>query len=896
MSKDADVEMTSSIEIKTLGELRIQQEGRVLEGFISTKAILLLVYLAMSPGEHTRKKLASMFWSETNDHQALKNLRTVLSSVRQVIPEGVIVSRDALEINPDIRVEVDATLFERGCITAFGLSDLPDVFSELQNLVGLYQGLFLANVSFRDAEVLSEWITDKQRYLQQLYVKLLHETVEIAQKEGDYDIGLQYSRRLVQVDPYWESARRQLMQLLTYTNRANEALQQYEEFAQLLAEELDATPEEETTALYQKIRSREIAPPQQPVMPRSSIILPEIPFVEAVEDIALIQRMMNTPQCRLLTIHGISGIGKTVLATYVAFQRQNLYRHGAFFVSLSSAQSARDIPHVIAATLGIEYSTQTETLVMEEIILDYLKQRHLLLVLDNYEHLLPEIGFVQRLLEQASQIQMIVTSQAPLNLFREWLFPLQGMRVPTPDVSNPEDYEAVKLFELTVQRFNPRFNLIDNMTSVVEICQLVDGLPIAVIIAAGWTQIAPLHKIIEYLLQGQEFSLPVQQDLPPRHQGMEIMLDYTWSTLETAEQDALTALSVFNTSFELDEIEQICEVDFEVLTGIIRKSLVQKFGDKYRIHQLIWRYARKKLLYSDRKEQLGQRYMNFYVQSLRRLQEERLPLHEYLLSIEIRYPTLLNYEWMAKSFQPTYILTLSRFLIAYWEISRNDELSTIQTLFEGIAHSPLSNDTRMLLNLQLARLNLRQHQHQQAFPHISLAVFENLLDSPWSDWAILFNLWKPLLSENVPVSPQAVNEDYLILIDSYLRLLALYLDMRDYEEAENFIIYVLDSQSDPLDRALMMATRGAIRAEIGDFSSAFIHFSDALECLAQEPILKLAIHTLLMRVAYLQKNRATAYGHLREALQLAIDLEAEPAHVQLAYFSTVLSGSSDKTR
>jgi DNA-binding SARP family transcriptional activator len=888
--------MSSAIEINTLGELHIHQNGQLVDGFISTKAALLFVYLAMHPGEHTRKKLSAMFWSETNDHQALKNLRTVLSSVRQTVPDAVIVLHDTLAINPAVAVQVDAVLFEEGCSTAFDSPAMPDLLTYMRQLSELYQGAFLANVPFRDADLLSEWVTEKQRYFQQLHVKLLHEIIELAQNQRDYDTGVHYARQLVRLDPYWDSARRQLMRLLAYTNRSNEALQQYEDFARLLMEDLAAVPEADTTTLYQQIRSREIHIPQPST--QSSIVLPDIPFVEAVEDIALAHRMLNTPHCRLLTIYGISGIGKTALATYVAFQRQNMYQDGAYFVPLRSAQSARDLPYLIASALGVDYANQTDAHQLEQIILDFLKHHHLLLVLDNYEHLLPEIGFVQQILEQTSQVQVIITSQLSLNLFREWLLPLHGLHVPSLDETQPETCEAVKLFEMAAQRVNPRFNLQENIRGVVEICQLVDGLPLALIIAAGWTQVAPIHKIIEYLGQGQEFALPVQHDLPPHHQSMEIMLDYTWDTLQEAEQYALTAMSIFNASFDMDEVEQICAVPVEVLTTIIRKSLVQKYGDKYRMHQMIWRYARKKLLYSDQKEVLGQRYMNFVVRLLTDLQKQRLPLHEHLLAIEIHYSRIWNYDWMAKSFQPVYILVLSRFLIAYWEISRADELPTIQKIIESMQGNELPAEARMLLRIQLARLHIRQNQQEQAYTHIVFALHENMIDVSWADWAALFNLCKPLLKFMLPDSLRdtsaQTSSDETILIDSYLRLLTLYLDMCDYEAAEGFFAYLLDSVDHPLDRALVLTTWGAVAAETEKFSAAFAHFSSALEYLQSidQPIFKLTLHTLLMRVAHLQADKLTAYQHHQQALQLAIELKAEAAQAQITTFARFISDTS----
>src|SRR5690606_37448213 len=116
--------------------------------------------------------------------------------------------------------------------------------------------------------------------------------------------------------------------------------------------------------------------------------------------------------------------------------------------------------------------------------------------------LLPDTAFVERVLNSTTDVQIVVASQNPLNLFSEWLLPLRGLLVPDGADDDAETYEAVRLFELTAQRLNPRFNVADVLPSVVRICQLVDGLPLGIILAAGWTQVLPVSKIAESIAEG----------------------------------------------------------------------------------------------------------------------------------------------------------------------------------------------------------------------------------------------------------------------------------------------------------------------------------------------------------------------------------------------------------
>ncbi len=844
--------MNTEIAIYTLGNLVIQQNGQVVENLISTKAALLLVYLAMHPGEHSRKKLAVLLWSETSDQQALKNLRTVLSSIRQEMPEALVIERDVLMISDGITIGVDAHRFEKGCEKVLAPVGLLDVAKTMQEIMGLYRGDFLEGITVRDAEELDGWISEQQRHFQHLYRQLLFEFVELALKQAQYEAGLAHAWKLVGLDPLWDAAQRQLMRLLAFSNRTSEALLQYDRFARLLDEELGAAPDAETTALTEQIRGG-ILRPDKPVL-AASIALPDMPFVEPQEALEIAQRMLGTPQCRLLTVFGISGIGKTALVTQIAYHRQHLYPDGVYLISIKRTHTGRDLPYLIAAAVGMDLSSTHDYSALERITLEQIKNRKLLLVLDNYEYVLPDTHFVEKLLEQAAQVQVVITSQMPLNLFREWLLPLTGLSCPPEDADHPEAYEAVRLFELTAQRNNPRFNLQSNLNGVAQICRLVDGLPLALVIAAGWTQILPIHKIIEHILEGQEFNLPYQQTMPAHHQSMEMMLEYTWSTLNEVERHALTALSIFNSTFNLDEAEQICAVDVAALIALIQRSLIQKYDDKYRMHQLVWRHARKKLLYSDQREWLGQQYLEFYQTWLAALQKQKLLLHEYLLAIEIQYPSIWNYDWMMKSFQPIYMLTISQHLMVYWEISRGDAISEIRQSFETIQPEPLPPEMLLIWRLQLARMFLWHDASDQAYRHLTAALQNHPPDARWQDLALLYYFYASLFhiktQEIQIISGEPFNEDVHILRKSYLKLALLYLDTGEKTAADEVFQYLAENTHYPMHHALIQAIRGAIAAESQAYHAAASLFTEALRLLdgIEEPRLKISLRAALGRV------------------------------------------------
>lgn len=849
--------MGAEITITTFGKLRIARDGQPLDGFISSKAALLFVFLALHPGEHPRKKLAAMLWSETHDDQALKNLRTVLSSVRQQVGSAVIVAHETLAVDPSAAVYVDAAVFEAGCQQVFTGAADGDTLRMMQELAGLVQGDFLAGIGVRDAAPLESWISEKQRQLQELHTRLLFEIVETATRATQYDLALAYAWQLVGSEPLWDVAQRQLMRLLAYNNKANEALLHYERFSRLLESELGAQPEAETTALYQQIRGREFMPVNTRAT-SAQIVLPDMPFVEPVEDIAFAQRMLNTPQCRLLTVFGISGIGKTTLVTQLAFHRQGQYADGTYLIALKETRSARDLPHLIAGALELEINSQSDDAAVEQLVIDRIHNRSMLLVLDNYEQLLPETSFIERILEQTSRVQLILTSQAPLNLFREWLLPLRGLTVPAADDPQPERCEAVRLFELTAQRIDPRFSLAENLAGVTRVCQLVDGLPLAIIIAAGWTQIVTVDRIVQYLEAGQEVSLPLQRSLPGHHQSLDRMLEYTWGTLSSQEQYALTALSVFETGFDLEEAGAICEVDLETLTLLIQRALVQRLQQTYRMHQLVWRYARKKQVRASQQPALAQRYCDYFVSLCERLRADALPLHEHLQVLDVQLTRLWNYEWMPRQFQPYFMLMISRYLLIYWETVQPELLPEVFKLLSAhppAAPQPALPDSTLLYDLQLARLSLALGYVGQAAHHAEQALTA-ARNARWDELCLILALvirLHPLIAPDA--ATPAANPALLDARRALLQLTAVYTATRHAGALDDLLTHLtrgalLSEDGQPLDHALCMALRGAVAAERGNAAAAEGCFAEALQMLETLtfPVLATAVQHARERV------------------------------------------------
>lgn len=217
------------------------------------------------------------------------------------------------------------------------------------------------------------------------------------------------------------------------------------------------------------------------------------PFIGRIDELNETARRLADPTCRLLTLVGPSGVGKTRLAIQTAFQETVNFEDGVYFVGLASMGSPQLLPAAMASALGISFYGSEEPAVQ---LIHYLQDKQILLVLDNFEHLLDETGLLLDVLAQAPQVKLLVTSRERLNVQEEWIVSVQGMGYPHQATPGEVDqYDAVRLFVQTACRVQPAFTLVDNLSGVVSICQQVEGMPLGLELAASWLRAMTCEQI-----------------------------------------------------------------------------------------------------------------------------------------------------------------------------------------------------------------------------------------------------------------------------------------------------------------------------------------------------------------------------------------------------------------
>jgi predicted ATPase len=339
--------------------------------------------------------------------------------------------------------------------------------------------------------------------------------------------------------------------------------------------------------------------------------VPATPFLGRELELAQIAEHLADPHCRLVTVLGPGGIGKTRLALQVAEGHQRVFADGVAYVSLAGAETAADsLPATLAVALNAPYRDSEDAHAQ---LLAVLRPLELLLVIDNFEHAVSEAPFLADLLAAAPQCKLLVTSRRQLDLVEEWVYELQGLPLPSGGVGGEGDDEnsAVQLFVRSARRASHAFVLDSgNRAAVARICRMVGGLPLAIELAAAWVRLLSCAEIAAEITRGLDFLAANQRNLPERHRSMRAVFDYSWSLLDAHERPALSALSVLQGGFDREAAAAVAGANLLLLQALAAKSLVQRIdAGRYTLHELVRHYAHEQLATSGESPRVRDRHL-----------------------------------------------------------------------------------------------------------------------------------------------------------------------------------------------------------------------------------------------------------------------------------------------
>jgi predicted ATPase/DNA-binding SARP family transcriptional activator len=597
--------MEQGLRVRVLGGAELAVSGRPLVGLASAKATALLVYLAVTGGGHARSALAGLLWSDLPEATARANLRLVLTKLRRVLPEHLQVTRQAVALAPGLPVWVDAVEVAR--VAAGGRDG-----GELLAAVRLCRGEFLAGFEVPGAPLFDEWLLARRAAVRADMLALMDRAVQLARDRGDGATGVEVARRMLELEPLHEEAHRALMWFLARGAQRGAALAQYETCRYVLREELGVAPSVATVALRDEIAGAggftELGAAAAPPAPNPRLAerdAPDLPrplttLVGRERELARLHELLDDPACRLVTLVGPGGIGKTRLAVEVAASRRGRHRDGLLFVSFVGTSPARPEEAADLVVAGLARALEVSLAVPRdplELLADHLSGHELLLVLDNLEQLRDAAGVVAELLRRAPGVQLLATSRRRLGLGVEWLVEVPGLPWPPAEAgAEAAGYEAVQLFEERARLLRPGLPADADAEAAGRICRLLAGVPLAVELAARWVRSATPAAIADRLTGGLDLLETTSADVELRHRSLRAVIDWSWELLTDEERRVLARLSVLRGGFDLDAAAAVADAGLPPLASLVDQSLVMVGEDgRYGMHELLRQYAAERL-------------------------------------------------------------------------------------------------------------------------------------------------------------------------------------------------------------------------------------------------------------------------------------------------------------
>ena len=525
------------------------------------------------------------------------------------------VTRQTLEVHPD-KVDLDCARFER-LIAACAdhvhgdIARCRECAQRLEQACALYRGEFLDGVFAGSSQLFDEWALSRREHYRQHALNALYTLSTYYESIEDYEAARRNAARQLEFDPWREEAHRQLMRALAFLGQRTAALDQYETCREILANELGIEPDTETRALYERIRDDGLEPATlRAPAPVNNLPAQLTPFIGRERELAIIHERLDKPDVRLLTLVGAGGMGKTRLALETAYQRLNRYPDGVFFVSLAPVTRPDAISFAIATAMGLTLSGD-----IRKTLPSALRDKQTLLVLDNFEHLLQGAEDVVRLLETAPGLQLLVTSRERLHVLSEHAYMVQGMDYGEPEGSDIPAASAIRLFVQSVGRIQPDFTLGgDNLAAVTRICELVEGMPLGLELAAAWADILPLDEIVREIELSADFLSSDWQDTPERHRSLRAVFDGSWRSLDGPEKQAFRQLSAFQGGFTREAAEAVAGASLRALMRLGHKSLLHQQGGRYQIHELLRQFGAEQLdLSPEERADVEERHCAYYL-------------------------------------------------------------------------------------------------------------------------------------------------------------------------------------------------------------------------------------------------------------------------------------------
>jgi len=662
----------------------------------------LAAYLALKRGWVGRGEIAAMLWPELPDKLAYTNLRKALFRLQTT------------DWGRGVQVQGGALRFD----AATDVADFEEALKEdrIGDAARLGASPLLAGFDDGQSEPWSLWLTFERDRLRTAWrgavLRYLETDLAPAQALG-------YSTALLETDPLDEVALRMHMAWLACHGQAAAARRAYRDFTERLSRELGTAPTAELRALHDSLAADPAGG-----APRTAVVVPRdeglVGRASEVRHIA--ERFAG--DCRLLCIAGPGGMGKTHLARHALARLAADYPDASAFVAVEDAESPRDIGDAIARALGLSPASRAEP---GAGAIEYLRGRRALLVLDNFEHLVAYAGLLEAMLDECPGLRLLVTSRVRLGTASEHVLPLEGLPCPEAgDDDRIEAFDAACFFVKAARRVEPGLVPDAEAAAIAEICRLVEGMPLALELAAAWTRVMSCAAIVERLRDGIDLLSAQAGARSPRHASMELVFDASWRLLGAAERDALCRLSVFRGGLSPDAARDVAHAPAPVLAALVDKSLLRKDDGRLHLHALVQRLASERLEASGEADATRQAHAAWCLRLLGQLRESvKSADREALRTVDSEFQNArAAWSWAVHHDMGLDASRAMQALVAYCDY-RLRHLEGHALLLEGVESSAARSDTafahRALASLAHFEYRLERYAEGEAAAQRALA-------------------------------------------------------------------------------------------------------------------------------------------------------------------------------
>ena len=587
-------------QFRLLGPLAVSVDGEPLALGGQKRRALLAALLLEANRIVSRDRLIDALWGEEPPDTARNTIQVYVSQLRKLLPEGTLETAPPgyrLAVDPeaiDLFRFIQLTQQARAALTVGNASDAAET---LREALALWRGPALADLAW---EPLAQGEVVR---LEELRLAALEDRIDADLALGRHGQVIGELESLVAEHPLRERLRGQLMLSLYRSGRQADALAVYQRARKALVDELGIEPGEALRKLERAILAQDpsLEPPVTGMSPRR-LPTPATPLLGRERELAALADVVRDDTTRLVTLTGTGGIGKTRLGLELVQRLAPEFQHGAAVTPLATTRDPALVARAILDTLEIPEVGQDA----DELLAKTLADSELLLLVDNFEQVLPAAATIAQLLAGAPGVKVIVTSRAPLHVAAEREYPVPPLA----------DDEAAELFVSRAQAADPNFELSEkNAAAVAELCARLDGLPLAIELAAARTKLLPPATLLSRLGNRLELLAEGRRDAPHHQQTLRMTFDWSYDLLDQNAQRLFAQLAVFAGGCTLASAEAVCDgAVLETLGALVDESLVRRRDTRFSMLEIVREYALERLSDSGESEEVRRRHLAYFVE------------------------------------------------------------------------------------------------------------------------------------------------------------------------------------------------------------------------------------------------------------------------------------------